>query len=136
MPKVLLLEYKKLSEEYDKIFDLSNLLMHTQRLLSWLKEKSKIKRDDKKIAYFLEEKSKIAQKIKLLSEKISNINPFFEDKKNLHLLKKELEKIENKAYKLLELEKKSNFLYKAKPNIVICFFIILSQKSTTKILQD
>jgi len=122
MPKVLLLEYKKLSEEYDKIFDLSNLLMHTQRLLSSLKEKSKIKRDDKKIAYLLEEKSKIAFKIKLLSEKISNISPSFEDKNALYLLKKELKRIENKAYKLLELEKKSNFLYKAKPNNCDLFF--------------
>lgn len=95
MPKVLLLEYKKLSEEYDKIFDLS------KRLLSSLKEK-----DDKKIAYLLEEKSKTAQKIKLLSEKISNINPSYKDKKDLYLLKKELKRIENKAYKLLELEKK------------------------------
>lgn len=117
MPKVLLLEYKKLSEEYDKIFDLSNLLMHTQRLLSSLKEK-----DDKKIAYLLEEKSKIAFKIKLLSEKISNINPSYKDKKDLYLLKKELKRIENKAYKLLELEKKSNFLYKAKPNNCDLFF--------------
>ena len=122
MPKVLLLEYKNLSEEYDKIFDLSNLLMHTQRLLSSLKEKSKIKRDDKKIAYLLEEKSKIAFKIKLLSEKISNISPSFEDKNALYLLKKELEKIENKAYKLLELEKKLNFLSKAKPNNCDLFF--------------
>lgn len=114
MPKVLLLEYKKLSEEYDKIFDLSNLLMHTQRLLSWLKEKSKIKRDDKKIAYLLEEKSKIAFKIKLLSEKISNINLSYKDKKDLYLLKKELKRIENKAYKLLELEKKVKLFIQSK----------------------
>ncbi len=95
MTKALLLEYQKLSEEYDKILDLS------KRLLYSLREK-----DDKKIAYLLEEKSKIARRIKLLSEKVSNVKPSFEDKNDIYLSKRELKKIENKAYRLLELEEK------------------------------
>lgn len=108
MTLTLLLEYQKLSEEYDRILDLS------KRLLSFLKEKSKTKRDDKKIDYFLEEKSKIALKIKLFSEKISNTNPSYKDKKDLYLLKKEFKKIEDKAYKLLELEKKVKLFIQSK----------------------
>jgi len=101
MSRPLLSEYQKLSQEYDKILDLS------QRLLSLLNEKDK---SEERIESLLKEKSKIVEKINLLSEKVSFKRPSCQDKKDIQLIKKELEKIETKAYQLLELEKKVKLL--------------------------
>ena len=103
MSESLLSEYLKLSKEYDRILDLS------QTLLSLLKQE-----DEEGIESVLEKKSNVAINIQFLTEKLSNKNLSKEDQKDFHLIKKELEKIEEKAYKLLELEKKVGFLFQEK----------------------
>ena len=96
MSESLLSEYLKLSKEYDRILNLS------RTLLSLLKQE-----DEEGIESVLEEKSNVVKNIQFLTEELSNRNLSKEDKKDFHLIKKEIEKIEEKAYQLLELEKKA-----------------------------
>jgi hypothetical protein len=103
MSESLLSEYLKLSKEYDKVLNLS------EKLIFSLKEKN-----EKEIESLLEKKSKTAKAIQVLSEQISRRVLYSRDRENFQLLRVELDKIEKKAYKLLELEKKARQISKEK----------------------
>lgn len=94
----LIEDYEKLSAEYGKILDIC------QRILLVLKEN----KEENFVLSLIEEKCKVADRIKRLSQKISEsqIPSSLKGSNFILSVKEKIKSIENKAFLLLELENK------------------------------
>ena len=94
----LLKNYQTLSQEYDRILEIS------KEILNQLEKEA----NENKLSQLLDQKLEIGKRIKILSQRIADqdIGSLSSDKSILNQVKMELEKIKSLADKLWELERK------------------------------